>query len=437
MTCQASPTDPSSRWARPQQAICALRNALPAHILLITLSFFNALPSLSLVISRAIPCPTMDLFRVSDGAYERNKLDLSQFETWDDLQRGISEILDIPVAQVIVFADDGRAVDERLFHELWERGEGVRGGLYVFDREAFGAEPEEWVRGLEEEVVLDIELPRESDVQGPVGQELMARVVRPLRSAHLANQTLAPFLANLKRIHTLEEGLNVQRAGLRIAGGNLDEHASRLVDGQPGEEDSGQEEGEAARGWLAFQRLVEAELGRERSLIGPHPAPLPITETSSTTATEWGMEQDMHVISSIEVHEVFKRSVPKAQDKPIRRVSGAAGSPTPMSAVPSGRAPSVAEKRKVLADYVSAGKMKTVHENCQKLYGASGIIHSPRYSKAEFSRRGTPKYVLRHLKRRFCAAERDRSDCAEYRGDGAAGGARGGRDGRACRGDCG
>lgn len=168
--------------------------------------------------------------------------------------------------------------------------------------------------------------------------------------------------------------MNVQRAGLRIAGDNLVEHAGRLVDGLRGEEDTEQqEEGEASRGWLAFQRLVEAELGRERSLIGPYPGPFTNAGTSSTTATEWGMEQDMHVISSIEVHEVFKRSVPKAQDKPIRRVSGAAGSPTTMSAVPAGRAPSVAEKRKVLADYVSAGKMKTVHENCQKLYGASGI----------------------------------------------------------------
>lgn len=117
----------------------------------------------------------MDLFRVSDGAYERNKLDFSQFDTWHDLQRAISEILDIPVGQVIVFTDDGRAVDDRLFHELWERGQGARGGLYVFDREAFGAEPEEWVRGLEEEVVLDIELPCESNVDG-AGFGLTVRV---------------------------------------------------------------------------------------------------------------------------------------------------------------------------------------------------------------------------------------------------------------------
>lgn len=107
----------------------------------------------------------MDLYRVSDGAYERNKLPLSRFDSWADVLQSISEILEIPVENAVCFGGDGRQLDEAVFHEVWEKGGGdlgEGGGVYVFDREAWSVQPEEWVRGLEEDVVLDIELPSES-----------------------------------------------------------------------------------------------------------------------------------------------------------------------------------------------------------------------------------------------------------------------------------
>lgn len=106
----------------------------------------------------------MDLYRVSDGAYERNKIPLSRFDSWPDVLASISEALEIPVENAVCFGGDGRQLDEAVFHELWEKGggEGDGGGVYVFDREAWSVQPEEWVRGLEEDVVLDIELPGES-----------------------------------------------------------------------------------------------------------------------------------------------------------------------------------------------------------------------------------------------------------------------------------
>lgn len=103
----------------------------------------------------------MQISRISDGAHE--PFDISGYDTLDSLQVGISDVLGIPVEGLVVFLG-GRLLDEVLWSEVWERngrGADEGEGLFVFDREAFSADPEEWVKGLEEDVDLDIELPRE------------------------------------------------------------------------------------------------------------------------------------------------------------------------------------------------------------------------------------------------------------------------------------
>lgn len=164
------------------------------------------------------------------------------------------------------------------------------------------------------------------------------------------------------------------------------EHVARLVDGDAGDETHHDEAGDA-RGWTAFQRVVEEELERERSLIGPYPSNTVDDNVQTRGAVmDWGMEQDMHVISAIEVHDVFKRPLP-LKDK-NRRAStttgavavtavGAGGrtaSPTTTAAlerVPSG------EKRKLLKDYVNFARMKVVRDNCQRVYGESLLVFRP------------------------------------------------------------
>jgi hypothetical protein len=114
----------------------------------------------------------MQISRISDGAHEG--FDISSYDTLDSLLAGISDVLGIPVDGLVVFLG-GRVLDEVVWGEVWERsgahgrregGDGWSGaeeerGLFVFDREAFSSDPEEWVKGLEEDVILDIELPRE------------------------------------------------------------------------------------------------------------------------------------------------------------------------------------------------------------------------------------------------------------------------------------
>jgi hypothetical protein len=195
----------------------------------------------------------------------------------------------------------------------------------------------------------------------------------------------------------------------------LGEHLGRVVDGRSADGRTGSDgEGDwrdskrdlkttsADRGWNAFQELVEKELEREVGLIGPyhpiaHPAsaastahspsftthPAPTTAHTASSAimqhVGWGIEQDMHVISSIEVHEIFKRSSssaqPAKQQDKGKKVAGMTVSPASGDVLAerqgSERAPSVQEKRKTLADYVNFGRMKVVRDNCQRSYGTS------------------------------------------------------------------
>ncbi|KAJ9114014.1 hypothetical protein QFC22_005834 [Naganishia vaughanmartiniae] len=360
----------------------------------------------------------MNIHRVSDGAYEQSAIRLSEYNTLPELREAVSSILDIPEASLILFLGTGKALDDKVFLELWENAAPhnnqtgsreslspnesrrdvmqeatVHGGIYAFDRDAFGAEPEEFVKGLEEELVLEPELPS-----------------RPLHSAHLQNQTLAPFLIHLHTLHNLADRMEVQLRGLGIAGGNLEEHLGKLVDGRATDEDGEDEEEEVNKhplhgrletaasggrsGWRAFQRLVEHELARELDFIGPyasvHPPPTALQHGKRQEEPIWGMEQDMHVISRIEVHESFRRALPvagvgaaKPKDAPsnsggpVHMARGASGSPT--STTNPGGVPfpdsrdaragsSREEKRRTLADYVNYGRMKVVRDNCRKIY---------------------------------------------------------------------
>ncbi|KAJ9092258.1 hypothetical protein QFC21_006900 [Naganishia friedmannii] len=356
----------------------------------------------------------MNIHRVSDGAFELSALHISNFHTLADLRQAVSEILDIPEGSLILFLGTGKALDDAAFHTLWENAgphdnqarsreslrsrsrernarqaeEGAEGGIYAFDREAFAAEPEEFVKGLEEEVVLEQELPS-----------------RPLYSAHLSNQTLAPFLAHLNSLHSLTDRLAVQLRGLGIAGENLEEHLGKLVDGHADDAEgdkSSPTDGpsspsgaaqSATSGWRAFQHLIETELSRELGLIGPyasvHPPPTPQQQSQPEQAT-WGMEQDMHVISSIEVHESFRprpfaAAVGTARPKDVasnspgpaamtRNASGSSPTSVTNANVSSpdsrvGASSSREEKRKTLVDYVNYGRMKVVRDNCRKIYG--------------------------------------------------------------------
>lgn len=213
-----------------------------------------------------------------------------------------------------------------------------------------------------------------------------APTVRPIRSAHLPAQTLSPFQSALAHIHELATRLDVQRHGLRIAGGNLLEHVGKLIEGSSpttnDEEDVGDGNG-VMNGWPGFQRLIEVELERERGLIGPAAS----TAEGEARRPVWGMEQDMQVISGIEVHDVFVKrpsSTNKRRSSNVNPPAGASATTTGKDISREGRTASPTimalervssgEKRKLLKDYVNHSRMKVVRDNCQRVYGTSSPL---------------------------------------------------------------
>lgn len=77
----------------------------------------------------------------------------------------------------------------------------------------------------------------------------------------------------------------------------------------------------------------------------------------------WGMEQDLYLISKIEIDPFFLPKNTKSK-KDGRRLSlddeRASSSTIPKEGPP---------KRKYLGDWVSEAKMKTVRDSCRKTYG--------------------------------------------------------------------
>lgn len=91
-----------------------------------------------------------------------------------------AEATDVPVENVLIFLEDGREVRDDIIQEMWEKGEqdGQQVGppgrrvesrlnrcqtLYLFNRQTFFTDPEEWAAQFQEEISLPPPLNREHD----------------------------------------------------------------------------------------------------------------------------------------------------------------------------------------------------------------------------------------------------------------------------------
>jgi hypothetical protein len=92
-----------------------------------------------------------------------------------------AEAADVPMENMLIFLEDGREVRDDIIQEMWEKGEqdgqqvgplptkpdesrlNQRQTLYLFNRQTFFTDPEEWAAQFQEEISLPPPLNRESD----------------------------------------------------------------------------------------------------------------------------------------------------------------------------------------------------------------------------------------------------------------------------------
>ncbi len=386
--------------------------------------------SLFLCLTSSPPTFVMDIYRASDGAHDVSPLKPADFPSLSHLRKAISNLVDIPLDNLILFLENGVALEEHAFERLWEEGGGnikdgdepeesvfLGGGgagpatrrlreernvsptgVYAFDKLSFTAEDIDlFVRGLEESLVL-------CDVSGTIHEIEMSAggIVEesglPIHPPPMSDpeQTMIPFQENLGQVEYLRERMSNQIKALDIASGNLNWHLKLLngderVEANPmqllseEEEEDPSDDEQASRlprplapshpskrstakakdnlsniaTWPSFVKMVEVELSREASLVSVgNSADGQASEHSSSL---WGMEQDMQVIKGIPIHPCFLVKRTKGKGKDVEKGEKAAAAKD--------------EKRKMLGDYVNAGKMRTVRDSCTKMYGESRAQH--------------------------------------------------------------
>jgi hypothetical protein len=195
------------------------------------------------------------------------------------------------------------------------------------------------------------------------------------------------FNLNLNHLQDIADRLEAQIRGLDLAGGSLGDHLDRLVYGSSRGRSSStsrsehERVGSSQRGiGLAnagveqpsggkmptlkdFRVLVAKELKRERDLIW-HASE---DGDAQEDGPSWGMEQDLLLISKIEIDPFF---LAKNKAKKDGRRSSMDSARANSSGTGKGDiAKEGLGKKKFLGDWVSETKMRTVRESCRKIYG--------------------------------------------------------------------
>jgi len=195
------------------------------------------------------------------------------------------------------------------------------------------------------------------------------------------------FNLNLNHLQDLADRLEAQIRGLDLAGGSLGDHLDRLVYGssrgrssatsQSGHEHvgssqrgiglatarTGQPSGVKMPTLNDFRVLVDKELKRERDLIWRAGAGGDAQEGSPS----WGMEQDLLLISKIEIDPFFLAKTKVKKDGRRSSMDVARVVSSGMGRGDAGKEGLI--KKKFLGDWVSEAKMRTVRESCTKIYG--------------------------------------------------------------------
>jgi len=219
-----------------------------------------------------------------------------------------------------------------------------------------------------------------------------SKLIRPSRTGHpgfhTADDIAEHFEIYLHHLHDVSDRLHAQIRGLDLAGNSLGDHLERLIHGSSrdrGAIDSHESGGNVAdsqrsAGLAAkhekgpsnsgsrsltlteFKVMVEQELKRERNLIWKADE-----DKSTEHVTTWGMEQDLLLISKIEVEPFFLSKMKTKKDG--RRSSMEVGRVVsgPTSKNESSKDGQL--KKKFLGDWVSEAKMRTVRESCRQIYG--------------------------------------------------------------------
>ena len=195
------------------------------------------------------------------------------------------------------------------------------------------------------------------------------------------------FNLNLNHLQDIADRLEAQIRGLDLAGGSLGDHLDRLVYGssrgrssatsQSGHEHvgssqrgiglatarTGQPSGVKMPTLNDFRVLVDKELKRERDLIWRAGAGGDAQEGSPS----WGMEQDLLLISKIEIDPFFLAKTKVKRDGRRSSMDVARVVSSGMGRGDAGKEGLI--KKKFLGDWVSEAKMRTVRESCTKIYG--------------------------------------------------------------------
>lgn len=141
-------------------------------------------------------------------------------------------------------------------------------------------------------------------------------------------------------------------------------------------------------GWKGFAQTVEQELEREERLVAISSSSASASSGSPTKVNtgvkamsnlasnrRWGMEDDMQLISRIQVHPCFLSASSNKQSNAMTTGRRSIDGGVPATAMPalapaattiSPSPPSSAHK--TLGDFVNATKMRTVRDSCQRMF---------------------------------------------------------------------
>ncbi|WWD21963.1 hypothetical protein CI109_106451 [Kwoniella shandongensis] len=154
----------------------------------------------------------MDVYYASDGGLFQLERHLEEYEALDALYEDISAVTNIPVANVLLFMDDERELKQDVLEEAWNQAGpssfpmAPRSKIYLFNRDTFWQDAEQWAVQLQE----DVQLPPPLDLSS------LAHVQHPFLVAH----------DHLSHLQSLYEA---QSRALQIAYANLSHHLQPLI----------------------------------------------------------------------------------------------------------------------------------------------------------------------------------------------------------------
>ncbi|WVR04359.1 hypothetical protein IAU60_001360 [Kwoniella sp. DSM 27419] len=158
----------------------------------------------------------MDVYQASDGGLFHFDRYLGDYEALEDLLEDIGSQLGLAPANVLLFMEDGREVRAEVLEEAWAQAGpstpsmGSKIKLYMYNRESFWGDAEQWALQFQEELQMP----------------------PPLDQTQLHNlaQVQHPFLVAYDHVSHLQSLYQAQARALEIAYSNLSQHLQPLID---------------------------------------------------------------------------------------------------------------------------------------------------------------------------------------------------------------